>query len=119
MIDRRRAALVFLLCGLCWALPAPRQAAAQSVESFYNGRTVTILVGTAPGGINDISARLVARHLARFIPGTPNIIVQNNPGGGGLVTSNRLYFNSEKDGSSIQRNSLGSAACPPLPTTLI
>ena len=103
MTDRRRAALVFLLCGLCWALPATRQAAAQSVESFYNGRTVTILVGTAPGGINDISARLVARHLARFIPGTPNIIVQNNPGGGGLVTSNRLYFNSEKDGSVLAK----------------
>ena len=65
-------------------------AAAQSVEQFYKGRTVTMLVGTSPGGINDISARLAARHLSRFIPGNPNIIVQNNPGGGGLVTANRL-----------------------------
>jgi tripartite-type tricarboxylate transporter receptor subunit TctC len=103
MADRPRAVLIFLFCGVCWALPATRQAAAQSVESFYNGRTVTMLVGTAPGGINDISARLVARHLSRFIPGTPNIIVQNNPGGGGLVTANRLYFNSEKNGSVLAK----------------
>ena len=97
------ALLLFLLCGLCWALPGTRPAAAQSVEAFYKGRTVTMLVGTSPGGINDISARLVARHLARFIPGTPNIVVQNNPGGGGLVTANRLYFNSEKDGSVLAK----------------
>ena len=77
--------------------------AAQSVEHFYKGRTVTMLVGTAPGGINDISARLVARHLGRFIPGNPNIVVQNNPGGGGLVTANRLYFNSEKDGTVLAK----------------
>ena len=39
-----------------------------------------MLVGTSPGGINDISARLVARHLGRFIPGNPSVVVQNNPG---------------------------------------
>src|SRR6266487_5872785 len=50
-----------------------------------------------------LSARLVARHLPRFIAGNPNIIVQNNPGGGGLVTANRLYFNSDKDGSVLAK----------------
>ena len=58
-----------LACGVCIALLLPRAAAAQSVEQFYRGRTITMLVGSAPGGINDISARLVARHLARFVPG--------------------------------------------------
>jgi tripartite-type tricarboxylate transporter receptor subunit TctC len=81
----------------------PRAASAQSVEAFYKGRTVTMLVGTSPGGINDISARLVARHLTRFIPGRPSIVVQTNPGSGGLVTANRLYFNSEKDGSVLAK----------------
>ena len=85
------------------ALSMPHAAAAQSVESFYKGRTVTMLVGTSPGGINDISARLVARHLSRFSAGNPTIIVQNNPGGGGLVTANRLYFNSDKDGSVLAK----------------
>src|SRR5258708_13661980 len=91
-----RAALLLLVCSLCCGPPIAQQAAAQSVESFYKGRTVTMLVGTSPGGINDISARLVARHLSRFIAGNPTIIVQNNPGGGGLGPANPLYFNSDK-----------------------
>ena len=98
-----RAALLLFVCSLCCGPPTAWQAAAQSVESFYKGRTVTMLVGTSPGGINDISARLVARHLSRFIAGNPNIIVQNNPGGGGLVTANRLYFNSDRDGSVLAK----------------
>jgi tripartite-type tricarboxylate transporter receptor subunit TctC len=103
MFNNRIAAAALVLAALCASLLPARTAAAQSVEQFYKGRTVTMLVGTAPGGINDITARLVARHLARFIPGTPNIIVQTNPGGGGLVTANRLYFNSEKDGSVLAK----------------
>jgi tripartite-type tricarboxylate transporter receptor subunit TctC len=98
-----RAAVLFFICGLCCGLVAGWQAAAQPVESFYSGRTITMLVGASPGGINDISARLVARHLSRFVAGNPTIIVQNNPGGGGLVTANRLYFNSEKDGSVLAK----------------
>jgi tripartite-type tricarboxylate transporter receptor subunit TctC len=92
-----------LVGGMCLALTATPQAAAQSVEAFYKGRAVTMLVGTSPGGINDISARLVARHLSRFIPGNPSIIVQSNPGGGGLITANRLYLNAEKDGSVLAK----------------
>jgi tripartite-type tricarboxylate transporter receptor subunit TctC len=94
--------ICLLVCGLCVALTA-HDAAAQSVEAFYKGRTVTMLVGTSPGGINDISARLVARYLSRFVPGGPSIVVQNNPGGGGLITANRLFFNSEKDGSVLAK----------------
>src|SRR2546425_1281972 len=103
-----RTAVVVLICSICCALLAASQAMAEALESFYSGRTVTMLVGTSPGGINDISARLVARHLSRFIAGNPTIIVQNNPGSGGLVTANRLYFNSEKDGSvlAMQRGEL-------------
>jgi tripartite-type tricarboxylate transporter receptor subunit TctC len=97
------ARIAALLGALAIALATAGSAAGQSVEAFYKGRTVTMLVGTSPGGINDISARLVARHLARFIPGNPTIIVQNNPGGGGLVTANRLYFNAEKDGSVLAK----------------
>jgi tripartite-type tricarboxylate transporter receptor subunit TctC len=96
-------AFLLLVSGLCCGLQATQHATAQSVESFYRGRTVTMLVGTSPGGINDISARLVARHLSRFVPGNPTIVVQNNPGGGGLVTANRLYVNSDKDGSVLAK----------------
>jgi tripartite-type tricarboxylate transporter receptor subunit TctC len=97
---QRRMRAVFLI-GLIAGLPAA--AAAQSVEQFYRGRTVTLVVGTSPGGINDISSRLVARHFGRFIPGNPNIIVQNVPGGGGLVTANRIFNAAERDGSVLTK----------------
>jgi tripartite-type tricarboxylate transporter receptor subunit TctC len=90
------------IAALAVVLASP-PAAAQTVEQFYKARSVTMLVGTAPGGINDISARLVARHLGRFIPGNPSFVVQNNPGSGGLVTANRLYNAAEKDGSVIAK----------------
>ena len=62
---------------------------------------MTLIVGFAPGGINDISARVVGKHLGRFIPGNPTIVVQNLPGAGGLGAGNRLYNVAEKDGSVI------------------
>jgi len=90
-----------ILCGGLAILPS--WAMAQSVEQFYHGRAITLVVGTSPGGINDISSRLVARHLGRFIPGNPKIIVQNLPGGGGLVTANRIYNGAERDGSVLAK----------------
>jgi tripartite-type tricarboxylate transporter receptor subunit TctC len=87
----------------CLTLLAVQPAAAQSVEQFYKGRSITMLVGNAPGGINDISARLVAKHLGRFIPGNPSVVVQNNPGAGGLINANKLYANAEKDGSVLAK----------------
>ena len=60
-----------------------------------------MIVGFAPGGINDISARVVGKHLGRFIPGNPTIVVQNIPGAGGFGAGNRLYSVAEKDGSVI------------------
>ena len=102
---QRRARAMFsramFLSGLIAVLPSG--ASGQSVEQFYRGRTMTLVVGTSPGGINDISSRLVARHLGRFIPGNPNIIVQNVPGGGGLVTANRIFNAAERDGSVIAK----------------
>jgi len=92
-----------LFCAIFLALSIVRPAHAQPVEQFYRGHAITMLVGASPGGINDISARLVARHLSRFIPGAPSIVVQNNPGAGGLVTANRLFFNVEKDGSVLAK----------------
>ncbi len=90
-----------LLTALALAtLPMTAQAQ-ESVESFYKGRTITLVVPTSPGGINDISGRLVSRHIGRFIPGAPNVVVQNLPGGGGLVAANKLYNTVERDGSVI------------------
>ena len=100
---RRHTISLVAACGLVLALLLANAARAQSVEQFYKGRALTMLVGTSPGGINDISARLVARHLPRFIPGAPTVVVQSNPGAGGLVTANRFYFNSDRDGSVLAK----------------
>ena len=82
------------------ALAAP-PAAAQTVEQFYKGRTITLYVASAPGGINDLTARLIAKHMPNFLPGKPTIVVQNLSGANGLALANRLYVNAEKDGSVI------------------
>ena len=99
----RRTYHIVAACALGIALGTAAQAGTQTVEQFYKGKSITLLVGAAPGGINDISARLVARHLGRFIPGNPALVVQNNPGGGGLITANRLYNTAEKDGTVLAK----------------
>lgn len=91
-----RTLLTFPLV-LTLSLPAT----AQTVEQFYASRGITIIVPTSPGGINDISGRLVARFLPKHLPGKPNIVVQNQPGAGGLANANVLYNSAEKDGSVI------------------
>ena len=51
-------------------------------DSYYKGKTVTIVVGVSPGGAYDVWARLIAPHLSKHIPGNPQVIVQNMPGAG-------------------------------------
>jgi tripartite-type tricarboxylate transporter receptor subunit TctC len=84
------------------------RAAETSVETFYKGRTIQMLVGFAPGGINDIAARLVGRHLPRFLPGAPQIVVQNQPGAGGLAVANYIYNVAPKDGTVLASLDRGS-----------
>jgi tripartite-type tricarboxylate transporter receptor subunit TctC len=98
MGHRIRAKLALALIAAMALSPARAQ---QSVEDFYRGKTITLMVPTSPGGINDISGRLVARHIGKFIPGNPNVVVQNQPGGGGLVAANKLANTIEKDGLTI------------------
>jgi tripartite-type tricarboxylate transporter receptor subunit TctC len=74
-------------------------ARAQSVEEFYRGHPVTIVVGNTAGGGYDLNARLLARHIAKQIPGHPTIIVQNRPGAGSLNAANYIYSVAPKDGT--------------------
>jgi tripartite-type tricarboxylate transporter receptor subunit TctC len=95
---RKRLLAFFVLClAASWMQPG----AAQTVEQFYKGRTITLYVASAPGGINDLTARLIARHMPGFLPGKPTIVVQNLNGANGLALANRLFNNAEKDGSVI------------------
>jgi tripartite-type tricarboxylate transporter receptor subunit TctC len=76
-------------------------AAAQSVEQFYKGKTVQILLGQPPGGSYDLYARLAADHLTRFVAGAPNFIIQHKPGGGGAVAVAYFYEQAPKDGTML------------------
>ncbi len=71
---------------------------APASESFYKGKTITALVGYSPGSVIDLFARVVARHISRYIPGEPSVIVQNMPGAASLVAANFLYNRSKPDG---------------------
>src|SRR5690606_11349970 len=71
------------------------------VANFYSGKNLTILVGFAPGGTVDLTARIISRHIARHLPGNPNVIVQNMPGGGGLTALNHLTNVALKDGTTL------------------
>jgi tripartite-type tricarboxylate transporter receptor subunit TctC len=87
--------------GVAGLLASAHDAGAQaSVEQFYRGRTINFLVASAPGGVNDLMARLISRHLAKHIPGNPNLVVQNLQSAG-LVLANRIYAGAEKDGTTI------------------
>src|SRR5690348_1129402 len=77
------------------AQPAPVQ------DSFYRGKTVTIVVGYSAGGGYDQYARLVARHLGRHIPGQPSVVVQNMPGAASLTSVRYLANAAPKDGTAI------------------
>jgi tripartite-type tricarboxylate transporter receptor subunit TctC len=82
------------------ALLACASAQAQdSVAAFYRGRTISINIGFPPGGSYDIYSRLAAAHMAKYIPGRPNFIVQNKPGGIGVLRS--FYEVAPKDGLTI------------------
>src|SRR5436309_2594244 len=81
-------------------LASAHGAAAQAVEQFYRGRTINFLVASAPGGVNDLMARLISRHIGKHIPGNPTLVVQNLQSAG-LVLANRIYAGAEKDGSVI------------------
>jgi tripartite-type tricarboxylate transporter receptor subunit TctC len=74
---------------------------ADAVADFYKGRRINLIVGYGPGGGYDVYARLLARHLGRFVPGGPDVIVQNMPGAGSLRAVNYLYNVAPKDGSAI------------------
>ncbi len=86
--------VIWLVALLCAAFPA-------RAEDFYHDKTLTMIVGFAPGGGIDTSARIFARHYARLIPGAPNIVIQTIDGAAGLLAANYLEKRASADGLTI------------------
>ena len=83
------------------SLGASGAAAQTPVADFYKRTNISVIVGSGTGGGYDAYARLLARHMGRFVPGSPTMVVQNMPGAGGLKSANNLYMIAPKDGSTI------------------
>ena len=83
------------------SVPALTAEQRQAAEKFYRRKTISIIVGSGAGGGFDTTARIVSRHIGEHIPGAPVIIVQNMPGGGGLVAANHMFSAAPKDGTVI------------------
>ena len=102
------AASVAVLAAVTTAPPA----SAQTGPSLA-GRTVNLIVGFGTGGGYDLLGRAVGRHLGKHLPGKPNVVVQNMPGGGSYTAANHIYSVAPKDGSVIALIA-GEAALGPI-----
>lgn len=95
-------AFTFAIVFAIFAIGAPVPTiAADSVEQFYKGKRLRMIIGSGAGGGYDTYARLVARHLGKHIPGNPSIISQNMEGAGSIVATNYMVNVAPKDGTVI------------------
>jgi tripartite-type tricarboxylate transporter receptor subunit TctC len=94
-MGRVALAVIGMLAG---ATPALAQ---QSIEDFYRGRKLDMVIGYSPGGTYDLYARLVARHLGNYIPGKPLIVPRNMPGAGSRAAVNWVFNVAPKDGTVL------------------
>ena len=94
---RKRISTVLL--GLLVILFQSAQALAQA--PFYQNKTIQVVIGSAPGGLYDRWGRLFAQHLGKYIPGSPNLVAQNMPGGGSMIATNYLYGLAKPDGLTV------------------
>ena len=70
-------------------------------DPFYQGKSIRIVVGFSAGSFYDVWARLIARYMPKYIPGNPDIVVQNMPGAGSVIAANYVYNVAKPDGLTL------------------
>ncbi len=70
-------------------------------DNFYEGKTLSVVIRSTPGGGYDEYGRLVARYIGKYIPGEPNVIAVNRPGAGGMIATNYMFNAAPQDGTEI------------------
>jgi len=90
-----------MIAGIAGGAVAMSSRSRAAAADFYRGKTLTVIVGFAPGGGVDGATRVLARHLVRFIPGEPRTIVQNMEGAAGVVATNYVATRVPPDGLTI------------------
>jgi tripartite-type tricarboxylate transporter receptor subunit TctC len=110
-MSRHKCALASI--ALAGGLSVATSAAAQdSVEAFYRGKTIRLLIGADVGGGYDAYARLVGRHISKYIPGRPAIVPSNMAGAGGNAVLNYLYAVAPRDGAALAASAPGALLDP-------
>jgi tripartite-type tricarboxylate transporter receptor subunit TctC len=89
------------LAAMAALLGAAAPGGADPVADFYRGKTVSFVIGVGPGGGYDLSSRLVAQHLGRFIPGNPTVVPRNMPGASGIVSALNVFNVAARDGTVV------------------
>src|SRR5262245_55584662 len=93
--------LSYLIAALIVAITGDRASAQDAVAQFYRGKQITVVVGSSAGGGYDIYARLMARHMSRYIPGNPVLVATNMPGAASTAAAAHVYNTAPKDGTVI------------------
>ncbi|MGH2405303.1 MAG: Bug family tripartite tricarboxylate transporter substrate binding protein [bacterium] len=96
-----RRLATFLLAGVLLVGMLPAVLPPAHAQQSFAGKTVTIIVGYTPGGGYDRIARMMARYLPKYLPGSPAVIVQNMPGANSIVAANHVYSVARPDGLTI------------------
>ncbi|HXF76451.1 MAG TPA: hypothetical protein VNN13_10195, partial [Methylomirabilota bacterium] len=86
-----------ILCAVLLFFGLARTGEAASLEDFYKGKSIRIVVGFSAGGGFDTYARAIARHMSKHIPGNPSVIVENMTGAGSLIAANHVYKVAKPD----------------------
>ncbi|HEX6769528.1 MAG TPA: tripartite tricarboxylate transporter substrate-binding protein [Candidatus Binatia bacterium] len=89
--------VIGLVFGGLLAIGAP----ASGQEQFYRGKVVRVIVGFPPGGGYDTYARLIARHMGKYVAGNPTIVVDNMSGAGSMIAANHIFRVAKPDGLTI------------------
>lgn len=76
-------------------------ASAADVGDFYKDKTISLIISTGSGGGYDTTARSVARHMPKHLPGSPTIVPRNMPGAGNVIAANHMYNVAPRDGLTI------------------
>ncbi len=98
------------LAALLLALPVPMAATSASAqEGFYKGKTLTLIMGTQLSGTIGPTTQLVSRHIGRYIPGNPTVILRQMPGAAHLISTGHVYNVADADGLTILAANPGTA----------
>src|SRR3990170_7484416 len=96
-----RVLLLTLFFCFSMILPGIAPKAGAQGDQFYKGKTIRIMVGSTAGGFYDRWARLFGKYMGKYIPGQPEIIVQNMAGAGSVVATNHVYNVTKPDGLTL------------------